>query len=190
MLCNPNNPDGRRYSRSELADIRAWLIVDEAFADLDGESLVPVLPEDGAVVLRSFGKTYGLAGVRLGFAIAPPKLASRIREAPGPWAVSGPAVHVGTLALADTAWREEAGERLAADARRLDALLGRAGCDVVGGTRLFRTVSHPDAAAVAERLARAGILVRRFAARPDWLRFGIPGQEATWQRLEAALQPC
>jgi len=94
------------------------------------------------------------------------------------------------LALADPAWREAAAGRLAADAARLDALLARASCDVVGGTRLFRLASHPQAEAVAERLGRAGILVRRFAARRDWLRFGIPGTAAAWQRLEAALQPC
>jgi cobalamin biosynthetic protein CobC len=139
------------------------------------------------VVFRSFGKTYGVAGIRLGFAVTSPALAARIREALGPWAVSGPALHIGARALADTVWRNAAADRLAADCRRLDALLTQAGCTVLGGTRLFRLVAHDHATALADQLARAGILVRRFQDRPHWLRFGIPGAEPAWLRLRAAL---
>ncbi len=187
-VCNPNNPDGRLYSPSVLALSRGILVVDEAFADFDGDSVVPSLPRGGTIVLRSFGKTYGFAGIRLGFAIAAPALAGRIREALGPWAVSGPAVHIGALALADTAWRQAAADRLAADATRLDDILTGAGCAVVGGTRLFRLVAHDKAAALADRLGRAGILVRSFQDRPHWLRFGIPADAAAWARLGMALR--
>jgi cobalamin biosynthetic protein CobC len=192
VVCNPNNPDGRPHPPSELARVRATLVIDEAFADLDSESMVPSLipcrPRTEAVVLRSFGKTYGLAGIRLGFAITTPAMASRIREALGPWAVSGPAVHVGTVALADAAWRRAAGARLAQDTRRLDGMLRDARCAVLGGTLLFRLVHHDDAAGLAERLAHAGILARRFQDQPHRLRFGIPGHEAAWDRLGAALR--
>jgi cobalamin biosynthetic protein CobC len=188
VVCNPNNPDGRLHHPAALATARRPLVVDEAFADLDGESLVPWLRHDGPVVLRSFGKTYGLAGIRLGFAITTPTLASRIREALGPWAVSGPAVHIGALALADAEWRSSAAARLADDANRLDTMLTGAGCAVVGGTRLFRLASHQDATGLADRLGRAGILVRQFQDRPQWLRFGIPGDEAAWRRLGSALK--
>jgi cobalamin biosynthetic protein CobC len=192
VVCNPNNPDGRRLAPAALAAVRGTLVVDEAFADLEGESVEPapspMMRRDTTVVLRSFGKTYGLAGIRLGFAIAAPALGGRIREALGPWAVSGPAVQIGALALADTDWRTAAAARLAADCARLDALLTQAGGVVLGGTRLFRLVAHDRAGALADRLARAGILVRRFQDRPHWLRFGIPGAEADWLRLRAALQ--
>jgi cobalamin biosynthetic protein CobC len=188
VLCNPNNPDGRQHHSSALTAVRGLLVVDEAFADLDGTSLVPSLPPPGAVVFRSFGKTYGLAGIRLGFAITAPGLAGRLREALGPWAVSGPALHIGTRALADAAWRETAAERLAEDACRLDALLTASGCAVLGGTRLFRLAAREDAAALADRLGRAGILVRRFQDRPTWLRFGIPPDDAAWRRLGTALE--
>jgi cobalamin biosynthetic protein CobC len=164
------------------------LVVDEAFADLDGDSLIPALADAGnAIVLRSFGKTYGLAGIRLGFAVAMPQVAARIREALGPWAVAGPALAIGAAALADAAWRAAAAARLAADARRLDALLAEAGFTVLGGTRLFRLAGHPQAAALADRLAAAGILVRTFADFPDRLRFGIPADEPAWRRLRAGL---
>ena len=84
------------------------LIVDEAFADFDGqsESLAPSLPASRAVVLRSFGKAYGLAGLRLGFALASPDIVPSLRAALGPWPVSGPAIAIGVRALADSDWLE------------------------------------------------------------------------------------
>ena len=196
VLCNPNNPDGRRYARSELVGLAdrlsargGLLVVDEAFADLepDLESLAPGLPHPAIVVLRSFGKTYGLAGVRLGFALADPVRAATLASALGPWAVSGPAITVGSTALADDAWRDAAAARLAADANRLDAVLASAGLPPLGGTRLFRFVESADGARDAEALARQGVLVRAFADLPRRLRFGIPGNRLGWARLEAAV---
>ncbi|MEJ8572272.1 threonine-phosphate decarboxylase CobD [Microbaculum marinum] len=197
VLCNPNNPDGRRHAPGDLAAIAedrarhgGLLVVDEAFADLeDGPlSLIPDLPGEGVVVLRSFGKTYGLAGLRLGFAVAGPRLAAAIREALGPWAVSGPAIEIGRAALSDDAWLAVTRARLTADALRMDDLLAGAGLEVVGGTRLFRLARHRDALALFDRLGRAGIFVRRFADHPNWLRVGLPAGERDWARLEAALR--
>ena len=192
VLCQPNNPDGRRWPPEALLRLTGpgrLLVVDEAFADLEGEgvSLVPSLPRPGLVVLRSFGKTYGLAGVRLGFAVAEPRLAGRVRDALGPWAVSGPAIAIGAAALADTAWRKQAAARLAADAVALDDLLVRAGFRVRGGTCLFRLAEGAHAAAIFAALGQAGLLVRRFEAHPQWLRVGLPGSPAVWQRLKKAL---
>lgn len=195
VLVNPNNPTGLVVPRSKLLRLAATLeargaslVVDEAFADVGPHeaSLVPELPPN-AIVLRSFGKTYGLAGLRLGFAIAHEALAQRLRDALGPWAVSGPAIAIGTRALADDAWREAALARLTASCHRLDALLSAAGCSLVGGTLLFRLAQHPDAAHLADRLGRHGILVRTFDYEPTWLRFGLPGTEAQWERLAHVL---
>ena len=197
VLCNPNNPDGRRIPTdtlralaTRLAARGGWLVVDEAFADLepDFESLAGCLPHPGLVVLRSFGKTYGLAGIRLGFALADAPRAAAIRAALGPWPVSGIAIEIGCAALPDAAWRSAAQARLRYDAARLDALLTHPGCNVLGGTILFRLCDDPDGPARAERLAQAGILVRSFQHRRGWLRFGIPGEPDHWQRLEAALR--
>ena len=195
VLCNPNNPNGHRTPVQSLlaftkqqAARNALIVVDEAFADFEAaDSLAPHLPLPGVIVLRSFGKAYGLAGLRLGFALASPDRAALIRTALGPWAVSGPALRIGAAALQDTAWRDAAAARLRGDAAALDRLLIRAGLRVVGGTVLFRLAEAGDAAGWAARLGRAGILVRSFTDAPARLRFGIPGDPAAWNRLAAAL---
>jgi len=196
IVVNPNNPDGRITSRADLLALHerlarrgGVLVIDEAFADFDGQqSLGPALPASGAVVLRSFGKTYGLAGLRLGFTLASPDIAPPLRAALGPWPVSGPAIAIGIRALADSDWLEATRARLAKERARLDALLLKADCRVIGGTRLFRLAAHDDARAVFERLIAAGILVRPFADERTWLRFGIPGDEDACERLAAALR--
>jgi cobalamin biosynthetic protein CobC len=184
VLCRPNNPDGGIVPAKKLLDLAdelasrgGLLVVDEAFADCEGCSLAPALPRPGLLLLRSFGKCYGLAGVRLGFALGEPAWAARLRDALGPWAVSGPALHAGLSALPDRAWLEAAAARLARDAGALDELLAAAGCHILGGTRLFRLVQHDGAAALEERLSGAGILVRSFPARPGMIRFGLPGPD-------------
>jgi cobalamin biosynthetic protein CobC len=166
------------------------LIVDEAFADFDAEkeSLAPALPSRGVVVLRSFGKAYGLGGLRLGFALASPDMVTSLRAALGPWPVSGPAIAIGVAALADSDWLEVTRARLGKESARLDNLLSGAGWRIIGGTRLFRLAAHADARAAFERLLAAGILARPFAGAPDWLRFGIPCDENAWERLALALR--
>jgi cobalamin biosynthetic protein CobC len=194
VVVNPNNPDGRIVGRDALLALAAalapgLLVVDEAFMDVGpaGASLAPDVTHPNLVVLRSFGKFFGLAGLRLGFAHAAPELAMRLRARLGPWAVSGPALAIGVSALADAGWIATTRERLAATARRLDASLAESGLEIVGGTDLFRLARAPAADEVFERLGRAGIFVRRFAEQPGWLRFGLPGDEAQWQRLDDAL---
>jgi cobalamin biosynthetic protein CobC len=193
VVVNPNNPDGRCLSLADLATLAVrcaarggMLIVDEAFADFTPESsLLPVLPP-ATIVLRSFGKTYGLAGVRLGFAIGEAAPMAALLAAMGPWAVAGPALAIGVQALADTEWLAEAGAARAADAARLDALLAPLG-RIVGGTTLFRLLATPQAPALFAHLGRHGLYVRRFQNEASWLRFGLPGDASAWERLEAAL---
>lgn len=195
VLVNPNNPDGRVVPMQVLVALAGalaaragLLVVDEAFADFAPEvSLLPTLPE-GALVLRSFGKAYGLAGLRLGFAVGGARFTDALQEMLGPWAVAGPALHVGALALGDADWLSSAGEARATDSRRLDALLAPHG-RVVGGTVLYRLLETPQAPSLFERLGRAGIYVRRFQHDPSHLRFGLPGDEAAWARLAQALAP-
>jgi cobalamin biosynthetic protein CobC len=196
IVVNPNNPDGRILAKDTLLALAqrlrqrgGLLLVDEAFMDVgpDGASLADQVGLGNVVVLRSFGKFYGLAGLRLSFALASPKIAARLAAALGPWPVSGAALTIGAQALADTAWREAARASLAKAAARLDTLLAQAGLAIIGGTSLFRLARTAKAAEHFEHLGRAGILVRRFTEEPTWLRFGLPGGEPEWQRLRSAL---
>jgi cobalamin biosynthetic protein CobC len=189
VVVNPNNPDGRAAPRQDLlAHLRAGrtLVVDESFGEVAPELSVADIAHERLVVLRSFGKFYGLPGVRLGFVIAAPSLAARLRARLGDWPVGADAIAMGRAAYADDAWREATLARLDRDAARLDALLHAKGFDIIGGTSLFRLASAPDAAARFVRLCEAGILARPFDYAPRWLRFGIPAK-ADFERLEAAL---
>jgi cobalamin biosynthetic protein CobC len=191
VVVNPNNPDGRRLAPEALLALAGrvgLLVVDESFADVDPAlSVCPRLGRPGLVVLRSFGKFYGLAGLRLGFALGEASEIGRLAEAAGPWAVSGPALEAGRLALADAAWADATRRRLAVDAARLDRLAGAAGWRLVGGTGLFRLYDAHDARAARDRLAEARIWSRAFPWSDAWIRLGLPGPEGEWRRLEAAL---
>jgi cobalamin biosynthetic protein CobC len=195
VVVNPNNPTGRIVPKADLLALAAamrakggLLIVDEAFMDVsDAEGMGGEVDAGGLVVLRSFGKFYGMAGLRLGFALGHPDIAARIEERLGPWAVSGPALHVAGEALADTAWQGAMRNTLKHDAARLDAALAAADIPVFGGTSLFRLVRDPRAQALYRHLGEHGILSRRFEERPDHLRIGLPEADG-WARLEAALK--
>jgi cobalamin biosynthetic protein CobC len=196
VVVNPNNPDGRLVTADRLAELGrrmaprgGLLIVDESFMDMTPErSVVPLASSVAVVALRSFGKAYGLPGLRLGFALCAPMFAERLRAAMGPWSVSGPALAVGAAAFADAAWLGEAATELARSAARLDALLQDAGFAILGGTTLFRLAAHERADAWFTRLCEAGVLARAFPERPRWLRFGIPGSNEAWERLGQALE--
>ena len=203
VVVNPNNPDGRHWPPETLAAVArdvGLLVVDESFADTAPElSLIPNLGTQGGagriVVLRSFGKFFGLAGLRLGFALGDAAAVEQLRALAGPWAVSGPAAALGTEALGDTGWQAATRARLADDAQRLDRIAARAGWRLVGGTALFRTYDTGEtgetggAAAAQARLATARIWSRAFPYSERWLRLGLPGDAAGWRRLGRALAP-
>jgi cobalamin biosynthetic protein CobC len=197
-IVNPNNPDGRLVERSQLLSLHdslaqhgGMLLVDEAFADVVPE--VSVASAAGAaagpelIVLRSFGKFFGLAGLRLGFIIAARPLATTIRGSIGEWPISSDALAAGVAAYADKAWMDRERAILQKSAQRLDDLLRRSGFEIAGGTSLFRLARAADARERFARLLAAGILVRPFDFAPDLLRFGLPRGPAQWSRLEAAL---
>src|SRR6202051_2883669 len=186
IVTNPNSPDGRFIEREALlalaAKLRARggvLVVDEAFMEVGppGFSLAGDVGRGNLIVLRSFGKFFGLAGIRLGFALLDQPSAVRLAAILGPWAVSGPALAIGTAALADTAWIELTRHQLVAASGRLDGILIGAGLGIPGGTALFRLVRTPAAPALFHHLGCAGILVRKFSDNATWLRFGLPRGE-------------
>ena len=196
VVTNPNNPDGRLYGPLQLGALAdrlaadgGLLVVDEAFADVTPDhSLAAQAGHPGLVILRSFGKFFGLAGLRLGYALGAPSLAQTLAAHLGPWRVSGPALAIGRQAMEDAAWIAATRETLATAAGRLDRLLSEAGLTIIGGTALYRLAESTQAEALHAALARRGILLRRFARRPRWLRFGLPPDEGGWQRLARGLR--
>ncbi len=195
VICNPNNPDGKCLTPDEVlslsgdaSDDGRWVVVDEAFADtVPDVSAVPHAGREGFVITRSFGKFFGLAGVRLGFVVGSHGLIDRLVDAVGPWAVGGAALELGTRALGDTDWIAETRTRLSAARASLDAVLRQSGFDIVGGTDLFRLVQHREAEGLVTHLGHRGILVRPFADTPQLLRIGLPGSEENLARLKSAL---
>ncbi|SIQ30835.1 threonine-phosphate decarboxylase CobD [Aquipseudomonas alcaligenes] len=195
LVINPNNPSGRLIECTRLLDWHArlaerggWLVVDEAFMDSTPQhSLAAESQRPGLIVLRSFGKFFGLAGIRLGFVLAEQAQLDQLSEQLGPWTVSGPARAVASALLADSQGQQRQRERLCADGLRLALMLSAHGLAPAGGTALFQLVGHPHAVGLHGYFARRGILLRLFV-ESRCLRFGLPGDEAGWQRLEQALQ--
>ena len=193
ILANPNNPDGRTIDADrvrELLDGRnGWLLVDEAFADVDPLVSVARSVDDAEklIVFRSFGKFFGLAGVRLGFVVAPQAFVAALRDRLGAWPLSAAAIAIGTAAYADADWIAAARQRLPEEATALDAMLAQQGFQPVGACPLFRLIEAENAHALFQRLARCAILTRPFSDRPRWLRIGLPADASALTRLEAAL---
>ncbi|MFD1694097.1 threonine-phosphate decarboxylase CobD [Roseibium aestuarii] len=196
LLVNPNNPDGRSFKpqalialAEHLAQSGHYLIVDEAFADCVPQ--VSVLPhlenQHNILVLRSFGKFFGLAGVRLGFLVGPDKICGALTLTLDTWAVNGPALAIGARALGDTAWQATTRERLHHDMKRLTLTLEHGGLSLLGHVPLFALFEHPRAHQLHAALARRGIWTRRFDHTPNWLRFGLPPKTADLNRLSTSL---
>lgn len=192
VVVNPNNPTGHLLSHVDLQQISdrvGTLIVDESFADpTPGTSLLGQEVPPNTVVLRSFGKFFGLAGVRLGFAFGPDAVIQALQARAGPWAVSGPALALGALALADADWQRKTRQRLQAEHDRLDSLVQGAGWRLIGGTALFATYETGNGLAAQAHLAGHQFWSRVFAAQPGWLRLGLPGGPTEWARLRTALK--
>lgn len=195
-IVNPNNPDGRIVARERLLRLHdqlqahaGALIVDEAFAEVEPQaSVADVAGGESAsrlIVLRSFGKFFGLAGVRLGFIVAAPRIAAELRHLIGDWPVSSDALVAGLAAYADPHWAERMRGTLARAAQRLDRLLVRGGFQLAGGTSLYRLARAPDARIRFTQLLAAGILVRPFDYDETLLRFGLPQGRNEWDRLSA-----
>lgn len=186
VLVHPNNPDGHWYTAD---DAHAPLtVIDESFCDIDpSRSLIACASQQGTIVLKSFGKFWGLAGLRLGFAIGDPDLLAALADRIGPWPVSGPALHLGTMALNDFNWADQTRRFLAAESPRLDRIMTSAGAELVGGTTLFRLYSHPRAQDLHNHLTRHHIWTRTFPWSDTAIRLGLPAP-SDWQRLSSAVE--
>ena len=195
VVVNPNNPTGLLLLPEQLLSWRdrlqqkgGWLVVDEAFMDATpAYTLSKYVGLSGLIVLRSMGKFFGLAGARVGFILGEAELLQRARLLLGPWSLAGPSRWLAEQALTDEAWQRTTRQSLPLASRRLANLLDQYGLSPAGGTVLFQWVMTARAEEWWLALAKQAILVRHF---PDLgaLRFGLPGEEQAWSRLETGLQ--
>jgi cobalamin biosynthetic protein CobC len=199
VVVNPNNPTGLSLTPKRLLDWHArlasrggWLVVDEAFMDnTPALSLAGKSNRVGLIILRSFGKFFGLAGVRLGFVLAEERFLKVLAKQIGPWAVNGPTRSLGQVCLNDTEGHRLQRERTGQASQRLAALLTRYDLAPQGGCALFQWLITAHAVALHEFCAQRGILLRLFqnnGPHNSSLRLGLPREESDWQRLETALQ--
>ncbi|MDB5764079.1 MAG: hypothetical protein JWQ21_3074 [Herminiimonas sp.] len=193
VICNPNNPTGATIApevllawAAQLASRGGWLVIDEAFGDTTPQMSVAAWSDRaGLIVLRSVGKFFGLAGLRLGFVAAHPQLLKELADMLGPWTVSGPAQDIGRAALADRCWQASMRIHLLQSGERLHALLARHGISA-SGSALYQWWPEQQAQAFRQHMAQRGIWVRLFADGARGIRLGLPPDEAGWQRLEQA----
>ncbi len=182
---HPDNPDGRFWRSADLTG--TLRVIDESFCDVAPEaSLMAEASNPDTLILKSFGKFWGLAGLRLGFVIGDPDHLETLASMLGPWSVAGPALHIGAAALGDNNWAAQTRARLVADAARLDALMTEKGAETVGGTTLFRLYDVGKAVEWQRRLAQNHIWSRVFPYNTRWLRLGLPAP-TDWPRLQSAL---
>ncbi len=205
LVINPNNPTAELLSSQQLQETHqrlgasgGWLVVDEAFADTGQDtSLASLCPVPGLIVYRSVGKFFGLAGIRLGFLLAPASLCAQLQSAMPPWSLSHPARWIGAAALRDRAWQEQQRQRLQRAGRQWLQFLR----DAVPRLRFAATDLFASGAgeaayceALFQALARRAVLSRHFEAIAGYsvLRFGLPpaGVENVARLLREAVEEC
>ncbi len=195
IVTNPNNPDGFCYDVDDLsglarrlAEQNSVLVVDEAFSDgATSLSLAALDLPPNILVMRSFGKFFGLAGLRIGCFRATGDLQLALQSLLGPWPVNAMALLVARCALDDGPWIAQTRQKLLRDSKALRELLQQSGLEIIGGTDLFCLVRSPLACEIADQLAQSGIYSRRFVEDDQVIRFGLPGNAAEFQRLSDAL---
>ena len=194
VLARPNNPDGwvadcamLEAAARALAARGGYLVVDEAFVDATPDASLAGRGWPGLILLRSFGKFHGLAGLRLGFVLAPAPVGDRLRHLIGDWPISGPAIAAGLSAYGDERWALAQRARLLTAVTRLATMLHGHGLHICGETRFFVLVDETQRDALFHHLGRHGILTRPFTNQANWLRIGLPRDEEDWAQLAAAL---
>lgn len=195
LLVNPNNPDGRTHDPARLRPLLSalsarggWMVVDEAFCDLRPDlSLASLAGQPGLLILRSFGKFFGLGGLRLGFLLAPPVLVRAMAARLGPWSVAGPALRVGALALADAPWQATTRQRLSNAMDKSLSLYRKADIEIVGYTDLYALIRVPAGRDLFHGTGRAGLLIRSFPDRPGLFRLGLCPDSVAFARLASAI---
>ena len=199
VIVAPNNPTGKFVHDAIMATAKQTaatggiMLIDGAFAmpavaDPAASDLLGALVAFPHVLhIRSFGKFFGMAGLRLGFAIGAAVHMDQLQRCVGPWAVSSVALDIGNTALNDIVWQAQHSQFLRQQTEQLQMVLTRANLKILGGTTLFQTIQSSRANQLHDHLAKAAIWTRKFSQMPDLLRFGVPANAADFARLSESL---
>jgi histidinol-phosphate aminotransferase len=195
MLCNPNSPSGTFTPIDAIeALVRGRdgvVVVDEAYVDFAPASALPLVARyDNVLVLRSFSKSFSLAGMRIGLAFGQPALLAELAKVKDSYNVSRVAIAAGVAALEDYAWMARNVARIVATRARLSEGLRALGYEVLPSAANFVLARRcgEDQAPVQAALRERGILVRHFPTPrlADALRISV-GTDEEIERLLAAL---
>jgi cobalamin biosynthetic protein CobC len=201
VVINPNNPTGELYNQQTLQSLlitlesmSGWLIIDEAFMDVisPSQSIIHLTDNKHLFVLRSVGKFFGLAGIRIGFLSAHPDWLELLNQLSSPWEVNGPAQFITEQALTNNSWQLTQKNELKTLARNLENLLiktfvkplnNKINPDIhITGCDLFKILIHPQATELYQKFCCQGLYVR-LCDEEHALRFGIPNQKQ-YKKLE------
>lgn len=197
VIVNPNNPDGRICKKHDLLEIskklkktNGYLIVDEAFADFDNNNSVvdQIKSNTNIIVSRSFGKFFGLAGVRLGFVFSSNDIRRKISNRLGPWAVSGPALAVAKFAFERPEIIAQHQAKIIKLGKIQSRVFSKFNLNILGKTALFTLIDFGKSSNAYDEFCRAQILARKFSWQDGVLRLGLVKNESELARLENVLK--
>jgi histidinol-phosphate aminotransferase len=197
-VVTPNNPTGAVATIDDVRAVadaapRALVLLDQAYGELADEDLTPLARDiPNVLVVRSLSKAFGLAGLRVGYALGAPEVIGWLRAAGGPFTVAGPSMHLAAARLAlppaDVAAYVE---RIRFERRALFALLAELGYAPVPSQANFVLARCPDPVGLRDATARRGIGIRAFPGKKhleDAVRITCPGDERDFERLTGALR--
>jgi histidinol-phosphate aminotransferase len=197
-VVSPSNPTGAVISREAFAELlerlpRALILLDQAYVDFtDPENdLTPLaLSYPNVVVVRTFSKAWGAAGLRVGYAVGDPRVIDWLHRVGLPFPVATPSIDAALAAVSEGPDRERVA-RVREQREELVELLTSLGAEALQSQASFVFARFGNADSVWRGLGALGISVRAFPNRSDlegWLRITLPGDEENWIRLERGLR--
>lgn len=196
ILANPNNPDGRVYTSKDLLELAArlskcggYLVVDEAFMAIDDHNSLLSASDvaSNIIILRSIGKFYGLAGIRLGFVFSSTEVRQKLAGYLGPWAVSGPALAIADYIFIHPDITVELKEKTSVRHQQMAEMLGQLRLTIAGKNELFFLLQHPSVMDLHVHLKKQRILTRIFDYNSSWMRIGLTANDGEDKRLSDTL---